>query len=104
MSILNPSYQEEKGFPGGPDSTESSCNAGHPGLITGSGRSPGEGLLTSVFLPGKFYGQRSLASYIQSTGSKRVRHDWKDGKINGKIKMEKLDGKINLISLWKLED
>ena len=43
MSILNPSYQEEKGFPGGPDSKESSCNAGYPGLITGSGRSPGEG-------------------------------------------------------------
>ena len=35
-------------------------------LIPGSGRSPGEGngwLLTPVFLPGEFHGQRSLAGY-----------------------------------------
>ena len=31
------------GFPGSSDSKESSCNLGHPGLIPGSGRSPGEG-------------------------------------------------------------
>jgi len=31
------------GFPGGSDSKESACNAGDLGLITGSGRSPGEG-------------------------------------------------------------
>ena len=31
------------GFPGGSDSKESACNAGDPGLIPGSGRSPGEG-------------------------------------------------------------
>ena len=31
------------GFPGGPDGKESTCNAGDPGLIPGSGRSPGEG-------------------------------------------------------------
>ena len=31
------------GFPGGSDSKESACNADHPGLIPGSGRSPGEG-------------------------------------------------------------
>ena len=31
------------GFPGGSDSKESTCNAGDPGLIPGSGRSPGEG-------------------------------------------------------------
>ena len=30
-------------FPGGSDSKESACNAGHPGLMPGSGRSPGEG-------------------------------------------------------------
>ena len=29
---------------------------------------------TPVFLPGKFYRQRSLTGYIQSTGSQRVRH------------------------------
>ena len=31
------------GVPGGSDSKESACNAGDPGSIPGSGRSPGEG-------------------------------------------------------------
>ena len=31
------------GFPVGSDSKESTCNAGDPGLIAGSGRSPEEG-------------------------------------------------------------
>ena len=31
------------GFPGGSDGKESACNAGDPGSIPGSGRSPGEG-------------------------------------------------------------
>ena len=31
------------GFPGGSVSKESACSAGDPGLIAGSGRSPGEG-------------------------------------------------------------
>ena len=30
------------GFPGGSDSKEYACNAGDPGLISGSGRFPGE--------------------------------------------------------------
>ena len=30
-------------FPGGSDDKESACSAGDPGLIPGSGRSPGEG-------------------------------------------------------------
>ena len=64
MSILNTSHQEEKGFPGGSDSKEFSCNAGHPGLIPGLGRSPGEGNGNPFqFLPGEFRGQRSLAVY-----------------------------------------
>ena len=32
-----------QGFPGGSVVEESACNAGDPGLIPGSGRSPGEG-------------------------------------------------------------
>ena len=32
-----------RGFPGGSDSKASACNAGDPGSITGSGRSPEEG-------------------------------------------------------------
>ena len=31
------------GFPGTSDGKESACNAGDPGSILGSGRSPGEG-------------------------------------------------------------
>ena len=31
------------GFPGGLGGKESACNAGHPTLIPGSGRFPGEG-------------------------------------------------------------
>ena len=31
------------GFPGGSAGKESACNAGNPGLILRSGRSPGEG-------------------------------------------------------------
>jgi len=47
------------GFPGGSDGKESACNAGNPGLIPGSERSPGEGngKPTQVFLPGEFQGQ-----------------------------------------------
>ena len=29
------------GFPGGSDGRESACNSGNPGLIPGSGQSPG---------------------------------------------------------------
>ena len=31
------------GFPGGAEVKASACNVGDPGLISGSGRSPGEG-------------------------------------------------------------
>ena len=53
------------GFHGGSEGKESACNAGDPGSIPGFGGSPGvrEWLLTPVFLPGEFHGQRSLAGY-----------------------------------------
>ena len=52
-------------FPGGSDGKASACNAGDPGSIPGSGRSPGEGKWqsTPVPLPGKFHGRRSLVGY-----------------------------------------
>ena len=60
---------------------ESDCTAIDPGLIPGSGRSPGEengilqnGIPILVFLPGEFHGQRSLHG-LQSMGSQRVRSD-----------------------------
>jgi len=47
-------------LPCGSDGKASACNTGDPGSIPGSGRSPGEGNTTPVFLPGKFHGWRSL--------------------------------------------
>ena len=46
-------------------SKESACNAGDPGSIPVSGRSPGEGKWqpTPVFLPRESHGQRRLAGY-----------------------------------------
>ena len=56
---------EYNGFPGGSDGKESDCDVGDPGLIPGSGRSPGEKKRHAipVFLPGEFHGQRSLVGY-----------------------------------------
>ena len=48
-----------------PSGKESPFSAGDPGSIPGLGRFPGEGNgnPTSVFLPGKSHGQRTLAGY-----------------------------------------
>ena len=57
--------KDQKGFPGGSASKESTCNAGDLGLIPGSGRSPGEGKgnpLQYSCLENPL-GQRSLAGY-----------------------------------------
>ena len=53
-------------FPCGSDGKESACNAGDPGLIPGSGRIPWkrEWLLSPVFLPGDFHGQRRLVGGV----------------------------------------
>ena len=40
---FNGTQRINRGFPGGSDGEESACNSEDPGLITGSGRSPGEG-------------------------------------------------------------
>ena len=40
-----------KSSPGGSDHKEFACDVGYPGSIPGSGRFPGEGIPTSVFLP-----------------------------------------------------
>ena len=67
------------GSPGGKVVNNPPANAGDArdtGLILELGRSPWRRAwqLTPVFLTGKFYGQRSLASY--SSYSCRVGHDW----------------------------
>ena len=43
VNILFAHPQRSEGFPSGSVGKESVCNAGDPGLIPGSGRSPGEG-------------------------------------------------------------
>ena len=53
----------DMGFPGGSDSKESACNAGDPGWIPGSGRSPGGENEYSSILPGKIHGLRSQVGY-----------------------------------------
>ena len=61
------------GFPRKLNGTESTCQAEDAGLISGSGRSPGEGNGNPLqFLPGKSHGQRNL-------GSPRVRHNLATG-------------------------
>ena len=40
---LKATMVELEGFPGGSDIKVSACNAGDPGSVPGSGRSPGEG-------------------------------------------------------------
>ena len=53
-------------FPDSSDGKESACNAGDPGSILGSGRSPGEGNgypLQCSCLEKARHGQRSLAGY-----------------------------------------
>ena len=52
-------------FPDGSVGRESACNAGDPGLIPGSRRSPGGGNSNAfpVFLPGKSHRQRILVGY-----------------------------------------
>ena len=49
------------GFTDGLDGKESACNAGDPGSISGSGRSPGEG--NPIFLSRESHEQRNLAGY-----------------------------------------
>ena len=56
---------------------ESSCKAGGPGSIPGSGKSPreGNGKPISVFLLGESHGQEG-ASWATVHGVARVRHNW----------------------------
>ena len=56
-------YADQDGFPGGSDGKESACNAGDPGSVPESGRSPGEGNGNPLQYPGKSHGWRSLAGY-----------------------------------------
>ena len=64
------------GFPGGSDGKESACNAGDPGWIPASGRSPGEGngySLQYSCLENSM--DREEPGRLHSLGSQKVGHD-----------------------------
>ena len=55
-------HLEDLDLPGGSDGKESACHAGDSGSIPGLRKFP-HWQPTPVFLPGEFYGQRSLTGY-----------------------------------------
>ena len=67
----------KRGSPGSSASKESTCDAGDPGSISVSGKSPGggHGKPTPVFLPGEAPWTEEPGR-LQSTGLQRVRHNW----------------------------
>ena len=64
------------GFPGGSDSKASACNVGDPGLIPGSGRSPGEGNGNPLQHSCLENPMDREPDRLPSMGSQRVGHDW----------------------------
>ena len=67
-----PSFMQ--GFPGGSDGKESSCNAGDPGLIPGSGRSLGKGMATQSSILAWRIPWTEEPGRLLSMGSPRVGH------------------------------
>ena len=68
--------EEKEGFSGGSDGKESACNAGDPGLIPGSGRSPGEGTATHSSILAWRIPWTEEPGGLQSMQLQRVGHDW----------------------------
>ena len=65
-------------FPGSSDGKESACNAGDPGSIPGSERSPGEGNSSPLQYSWLENSMDRRACGLQSMGSQRVGHDLSD--------------------------
>ena len=61
--------------PGDSDGKESACNAGGPGLIPGSGRSPGKGMATHSSILAWRIPWTEEPGGLQSMGSQRVGYD-----------------------------
>ena len=62
-------------FPGGSAVKKSACNAGDPGAIPGSGRSPGEGNGYPLNILAWKIPWTEEPGRLQSMGSQRVGHD-----------------------------
>ena len=78
--------QIKGGFPGGSDGEEYACNAGDPGSVSRSGRSPGEGnsyLFQHSCLENPM---NEEPGGLWSMGSQKVRHNWATKHTNIKMK------------------
>ena len=75
------------GFPGCSVVKNLPASAGAMGLISGSGRYPGEDKWqsTPVFLPGKAHGQRNLACYSPGV-TKQLNTIWRLNNNNNKTR------------------
>ena len=62
-------------FPGASDGKASACNSGDPGLIPGSGRSPGEGNGNLLHTRALKIPWMEEPGGLQSMGSQRTGHD-----------------------------
>ena len=69
------------GFPDGSDGKESICNAGHVGVIPGSGRSPEKGMATHSCVLGWRIPWTEEPDGLQSMGLQRVGHDWSTNRV-----------------------
>ena len=65
----------ELGFPGGSDSKESACSAGHPGSTPGSGRSPEKEMAAHSSILAWRIPWTEEPGGLQSMGPQRVRHN-----------------------------
>ena len=68
-------FPTQRGFPGGSDGKESTCNVGDPGLTSGSGKSPGEEMATHSSILAWKIPWMEEPGRLQSMVSQRVRHD-----------------------------
>ena len=67
--------QKGTGFPGGSVGKESACNTGDPGLIPGSGRSPGERKGYPFQYPSLENPWTEEPGRLQSMRLQKVKHD-----------------------------
>ena len=74
-TIYSETLREKCGFPGGSDSKASAYNAGDPGSIPGSGRSPGEGNGNPLQFSCLENLRTEESGRLQSMRSQRVGHD-----------------------------
>ena len=63
------------GLPGGLEGKVSACNAGDPGSIPGSGRTPEKEMATHSSILAWKIPWAEVPGRLQSMGSQRVRHD-----------------------------